>query len=244
MNALPKPTGNRPQEAPRRSVWPMLLLGCVGAAGLFALGRNVGAYVPRFADEVARLGVWGPLVFIAGYAAAAVAFVPGSLLTLAAGAIFGLGRGIVIVFVAAVIGSSIAFWLARTVLRQRIERRVAASARFTAIDRAIGLEGRRIVLLLRLSPAFPFSLLNYGLGLTRVRFVDYLFASIGMLPGTVLYVYYGKVAGDVAALAGGATHTKGAADWALLTLGLLATIAVTRVVTRIARRALRDATGD
>jgi uncharacterized membrane protein YdjX (TVP38/TMEM64 family) len=74
-----------------------------------------------------------------------------------------------------------------------------------------------------------------------VRFADYLVASIGMLPGTLLYVYYGKVLGDVAALAAGRTVEKGAADYALLALGLLATLAVTTLVTRVARRALKEA---
>jgi uncharacterized membrane protein YdjX (TVP38/TMEM64 family) len=90
---------------------------------------------------------------------------------------------------------------------------------------------------------FPFNLLNYALGLTSVRFVDYLAASFGMLPGTLLYVYSGKAVGDVAALAGGAAPQRGALGYALLALGLAATAVVTVLVTRIARRALAEATG-
>src|SRR5262249_36543250 len=150
------------------------------------------------------LGAWGPIVFIVGYAVATVAFVPGSVLTLAAGAIFGLAPGVVYVFIAAVLGSTAAFLVSRYVARQVIERRLKDNPRFAAIDRAVGAQGRKIVFLLRLSPVFPFNLLNYALGLTQVRFADYLIASIGMLPGTLLFVYYGKLAGDVAALAGGA----------------------------------------
>jgi len=97
--------------------------------------------------------------------------------------------------------------------------------------------------LLRLSPVFPFNLLNYALGLTKVRFGDYLIACIGMLPGSLLYVYYGALAGEVAALAGGEAPEKGAGYFALLAVGLVATIAVTTVVTRSARRALDEATG-
>ena len=108
---------------------------------------------------------------------------------------------------------------------------------------AVGAEGWKIVFLLRLSPVFPFNLLNYALGLTRVRFADYLTASVGMLPGTVLYVYSGKLLGDVTALAGGAAVEKGAGYYAVVVLGLLATVAVTVVVTRAARRALGEATG-
>jgi len=206
------------------------------------VGRLAGGALPRFTAWVNGLGVWGPVVFILGYAAAVVAFVPGSVLTLAAGAIFGLVQGTVYVFVAAVLGSAAAFLVARHIARGAVERRIAQNPRFGAIDRAVAAEGRKIVFLLRLSPVFPFTLLNYVLGLTRVRFADYLVASLGMLPGTVLYVYYGKLAGDVATLAAGAPAPRGEGYWAVLALGLAATVAVTTVVTRAAGRALREAT--
>ncbi len=144
---------------------------------------------------------------------------------------------------AATLGASAAFLVSRYVARGAVERRLAGNARFAAIDRAVGDQGRKIVLLLRLSPVFPFNLLNYALGLTRVRFADFLVASIGMLPGTLLYVYYGKVAGDVARLAGGTDVPKGPGYYAVLGLGLVATILVTTIVTRTARRALEEATG-
>jgi uncharacterized membrane protein YdjX (TVP38/TMEM64 family) len=220
-----------------------LTLIVLGVTALLVLGRAAGRYVPEFAQWVHGLGAWGPIVFIIGYAVATVAFVPGSLLTLAAGAIFGLLAGVVYVFIAATIGAAAAFLVSRYVARGAIEGRLAHNTKFTAIDRAVGAQGRKIVFLLRLSPVFPFNLLNYGLGLTQVRFADYVFASVGMLPGTVLYVYYGKLAGDVAALAGGAAAAKGAGYYAVLFLGLAATIAVTTVVTRTARRALQEATG-
>ena len=102
------------------------------------------------------------------------------------------------------------------------------------------MQGRRLVFLLRLSPVFPFNLLNYALGLTRVSLGDYLIASIGMLPATLLYVYYGKVLGDVAAAAGGAAPERDAAYYVLVALGLAATLAVTVIITRIARRALSE----
>jgi uncharacterized membrane protein YdjX (TVP38/TMEM64 family) len=121
---------------------------------------------------------------------------------------------------------------------------VARDPRFAAIDRAIGRQGRKIVTLLRLSPVFPFNLLNYGLGLTQVRFADYLIASIGMLPGTILYVYSGKIAGDVAALAGGAAPARGPIYWVVLGMGLAATLIVTTIVARTARRALHEVPDD
>ena len=210
---------------------------------LVAAGRYLGAYVPQFAAWVDGLGWWGPLVFGVGYAAAVVAFVPGSLLTLAAGAVFGLVEGTITVLAAATVGSALAFLVSRHLARSVIEKKLTDSARFAAIDRAVGAQGRRIVFLLRLSPVFPFNLLNYALGLTRVRFADYLVASVGMLPGTVLYVYYGKLAGDVAALAGGAAVEKGVGYYAVLVLGLAATAIVTALVTRTARRALAEVSG-
>jgi uncharacterized membrane protein YdjX (TVP38/TMEM64 family) len=231
--------------SPRTKVPVGRIAAAVGAlVALIVLGRFAGAYLPRFVAWVDRAGVWGPVVFIVGYAVAAVLFVPGSVLTLAAGAIFGLVKGVILVFIAAVIGSSAAFLVSRNVARAAVERRVAGDARFAAIDRAVGAQGRKIVFLLRLSPVFPFNLLNYALGLTKVRFADYLIASLGMIPGTILYVYYGKLAGDVAALAGGAPVQKGAGYYGVLIVGLVATVIVTTIVTRIARRALREATGE
>lgn len=208
--------------------------------GLGLVARELGGYVPRFAAWVDGLGVWGPVVFIAGYAVATVALIPGSLLTLTAGAIFGLVRGVLYVFVAAVIGSAAAFLIARYLARTPVERRIRRRPRFAALDRAIEGQGRWIVFLLRLSPVFPFTFLNYALGVTRVRFADYMIASVGMLPGTLLYVYYGKLAGDVAALAGGADPGRSIGYYAVLGVGLVATVAVTVVVTRLARRALRE----
>jgi uncharacterized membrane protein YdjX (TVP38/TMEM64 family) len=218
-------------------------LGVLALLALWWLSHRAAGAVPRFAAWTAGLGLWGPLVFVLGYAAAVVAFVPASLLTLAAGALFGVTAGTAYAFAAAVLGSSGAFLVSRHLARARFEQRFAASPRFRAIDGAIAAQGRRIVFLLRLSPAFPFNLLNYALGLTQVRFADYVVASIGMLPGTLLYVYYGKLAGDVAALAGGTAPEKGAGYYAVLILGLVATIIVTTLVTRTARRALQEVTG-
>lgn len=230
--------------ATSRAAWGKIGLGLVVVIGLLAIGRQAGGYLPQFAAWVDSLGAWGPVVFILGYAAAVVAFVPGSVLTLAAGAIFGLAEGVGYVFIAATLGASLAFLVSRYIARSAIEHRIQANPKFAAIDRAVGEEGRKIVFLLRLSPVFPFSLLNYGLGLTRVRFLDYVLACVGMLPGTVLYVYYGKLAGDVAALAGGAAPAGGAGYWSVLILGLVATVVVTALITRTAKRALAAATGE
>ena len=218
-------------------------IGLAAVAALILLGRAAGGYIQPFAAWVEGLGIFGPVVFILAYAAAVVAFVPASLLTLGAGAIFGLGPGTLYVFVAATLGSCMAFLVSRYAARAAVERKIEGNDKFAAIDTAVAAEGRKIVFLLRLSPVFPFNLLNYALGLTKVSFADYAMASFGMIPGTLLYVYSGKIAGDVASLAGGGGVERGAGYWAVLALGMAATVAVTIVVTRTARRALDRATG-
>jgi len=232
------------EASPTRSRGRTALL-VVGAVAVLALlwfvGRELGQYVPRFAEWVDSLGVWGPVVFVIGYAVATVAFVPGVVLTLAAGAIFGLVEGTLWVFVGATLGASSAFLIGRYVARGAVERRLEGKERFRAIDGAVGRHGFKIVALMRLSPVFPYNLLNYALGLTRVRFVDYLLACFGMIPGTFLYVYYGKLIGDVAAVASGAQVERGWEYWTFLGAGILATVVVTWFITRVARRALSEA---
>jgi uncharacterized membrane protein YdjX (TVP38/TMEM64 family) len=236
-------TENRGKPLAARWRAPLRIAAVIAVVVLLLLvGRAAGALLPSFSVKVAHLGPWGPVAFMVIYALAAVAFVPGSLLTLAAGAIFGVVWGAAYTLVGATAGAALAFLIARHAARSAVERRLAGNRRFVALDRAIGAEGRKIVFLLRLSPVFPFTLMNYALGLTRVRLPDYLAASVGMIPGTLMYVYYGKVIGDVAAVAGGVRMQRGPADWALLALGLAATIAVTTVVTGAARRALKEQT--
>ena len=235
-----------PTESPDPKRLPVarVLAGIVAVVALVALGRQFGVFLDRFVEWVAGLGALGPAAFILGYVAATVAFIPGAVLTLAAGAVFGLGPGLVYVMIGATAGASLAFLLARSVAREAIAQRLAGNPRFGAIDRAVGREGFKIVVLLRLSPVFPFNMLNYGLGLTNVRFTDYVLASIGMLPGSLLYTYSGFVAGDVVRLAGSGGPERGPAYYALVAAGLAATIAVAALVTRTARRAIREATGE
>lgn len=194
-------------------------------------------------EWVASLGAWAPLIFIAGYVVATVLLAPASVLTLAAGAVFGLVQGVAYVFVGAMAGAAAAFLVARHLARGAVERRLAGSPRVAAIDRAVARDGRRIVLLLRLTPVVPFNFLNYALGLSRIGFGDYLVASLGILPGTIVYVYYGTLLRSVAELSAGAPSERGWPYYALLGLGLVATVAVTAVITRLARRALDEATG-
>jgi len=219
----------------RRIVVVAVVLGALTLAG-----RAAGGRLAEIVAWIDGLGVIAPVVFVAVYALATVAFVPGSILTLAAGALFGLGAGTVYTLIAATCGASLAFLVSRYAARGFVERHVSTHPKFAAVDRAVAREGRRIVFLLRLSPLVPFNLLNYVLGITSVRFTDYVLACAGMLPGTLLYVYYGKLAGDVARAAGGLTPERGTGYYAVLALGLLATIVVTAHVARLARRALAE----
>jgi len=241
-----EPPAAGPAASPERRITPRrVALAVVIAAAVVAavaLGREAAAFVPAFADWVDGLGAWGPLAFIAGYAVATVAFVPGSVITLAAGALFGLAEGTAYAFTGAMLGSGAAFLAARHGGRRFVERRIAGDSRFEAIDRTVGRQGGRIVVLLRLSPVFPFVLLNYALGLTRVSLGAYLLAGFGMLPGTLLYVYYGRVIGEVARVAADVEVQRTVFDYVLLGVGLVATLVVTTLITRLARRSLAEAT--
>ena len=192
----------------------------------------------ELAELLGRAGPWAPAVFIAAYVIGSVAFVPGAVLTLIAGATFGLARGIPIVFTGAVLGSSAAFLLARTLARGPVTRWLSRDPRAAAISDAIAGRGVLVVLLLRLSPVFPYNVLNYALGASRVQYRDFLIGSVGMLPGAVVYTYYGKVVGDATALATGTAPPRGSGYYALLMVGLAATVVVTIVITRAARQAL------
>jgi uncharacterized membrane protein YdjX (TVP38/TMEM64 family) len=186
-------------------------------------------------DWVRAQGMWAPVVFVALYVGCTVLMIPGSLLSLAAGSIFGVLWGSLYAVVAANLGANAAFLLGRWVAREAVGKRVAARPGFAAIDEAVGREGWKIVGLLRLSPVVPFTLLNYALGVTRVSFGQHALASlVGMLPGTVMYVFLGSAAG----LAAGAGGEKTTAEKALFAVGLAATVAVTLVLVRLARRAL------
>src|SRR5262245_47250322 len=146
----------------------------------------------RMLDWIGQLGPWGAIIFTATYVGASVFFIPGSVLTLSAGALFGVVRGSIYVSISATLGATCAFLVSRYLARAAIARKIEGNERFSAIDRAVASEGWKIVGLTRLSPVFPFTLLNYAFGLTKVPLRDYVFASwLGMIPGTVMYVYLG-----------------------------------------------------
>jgi uncharacterized membrane protein YdjX (TVP38/TMEM64 family) len=217
-----------------------LALAVVGLIALVVAARHLGAG-RAIADTlrwVAALGTAAPLAFIAIYIMACVFFVPGSILTLGGGVLFGVVWGSVYVSIGAMAGATCAFLIGRYIARDWIARKIAANARFAAIDAAVGREGWKIVALTRLSPVFPFNLLNYAFGLTRVRLFDYVLASwLAMSPGIVMYSYLGSLAGDVARLGAG-PRTRTRAQWALDLVGLAATIAIAVYAARFARGAL------
>ena len=189
---------------------------------------------------IASLGALAPIVFIFAYIVACVLFIPGAIMTISGGAIFGVVRGSIYVSIGATVGATLAFLIGRYFAREWVAGKLAGNRTFSAIDVAVGREGWKIVGLTRLSPLFPFVLLNYAYGLTRVRLRDYVLASwIGMLPGGVMYVYIGSLAGDLAGL-GRATTKRPAGFWILNLVGLAATVAVALHAAHIARRALAD----
>ena len=187
---------------------------------------------------ISGLGALGPIIFAGLYILACVLSLPGSILTLGAGALFGVVTGFIAVSIGSTLGAACAFLIGRYLARDLVAGRIAGNEKFKAIDEAVGREGWKIVLLTRLSPVFPFNLLNYSFGLTKVSLKHYFFASwLGMIPGTVMYVYIGSLAGGLAGL-GGAGRTRTTGEWVLYGVGLLATLLVTVFVTRLARKAL------
>ncbi len=208
------------------------------------VGFNPQELLRQALQWVESLGVVGGLAFIAIYVVAAVAFLPGSILTLGAGVVFGVLLGTVYVFIGATLGAIAAFWVGRYFARGWISQKIAGNQKFAAIDKAVARDGFKIVLLTRLSPIFPFNLLNYALGVTGVSLKDYALGSIGMLPGTMMYVYIGSLAGDIARIGTDSQPTNPTIQWAIRIIGFIATVAVTLYVTRVARKALNETVGE
>ncbi|NJO78336.1 MAG: TVP38/TMEM64 family protein [Cyanobacteria bacterium RM1_2_2] len=207
-------------------------------------GWNLQEAVQGVLSQIQQLGAVGALAFIVLYAVAAVAFIPGSLLTLGAGFVYGVVQGSFYVFIGASLGAVLAFLVGRYLARDWVARKIQQNSKFRAIDEAVGREGFKIVLLTRLSPVFPFNLLNYAFGITGVSLRDYALGCVGMLPGTVLYVYLGSLAGDLATLGTETPDANPALQWAVRGIGFAATLAVTLYVTKIARKALAESVSE
>jgi pyruvate/2-oxoglutarate dehydrogenase complex dihydrolipoamide dehydrogenase (E3) component/uncharacterized membrane protein YdjX (TVP38/TMEM64 family) len=215
-----------------------LAAAALGVAAGFAF-LPVREWFMQFENYVQSLGPVGPLVVILAYVVCTIFFIPGSAITVGSGTLFGLKTGFLVVVIGANLGALCAFLLARTFLREKVARWADGNPKFRSLDRAIGRQGFKMVLLTRLSPVFPFVLLNYFLGLTAVRTGSYVLANLfGMLPATFLFVYIGAAARD--AIAGQMGAPAVFYQQVLKYVGLLATVAVVVFVTRIARKALRE----
>lgn len=219
----------------RRRGWPVWIGAGASllAIGLFWYLLPLGLWLGALRDWVAGLGWLGVAAFAAAYAGAVVLLAPGALLTIAAGFAYGFW-GLPIAVAAATVGASLAFLVARHLLRDSVREAIAARRNIAAIDRAIAAEGWKIVLLLRLSPLVPFNLQNYLFGMTDVPFGPYVAATlIGIIPGTVVFVTIGAL--------GEAALDPGYGKAALLGIGLVATVAAIMLVTRKARALLHEA---
>ncbi|MFN6478034.1 TVP38/TMEM64 family protein [Nostoc sp. DedQUE07] len=201
---------------------------------------NPQAILREALQWIESLGAVGAIAFIVLYIIATVAFFPGSILTLGAGVIFGAVWGSLYVFIGATLGATAAFLVGRYLARSWVAGKIADNKKFAAIDEAVGREGLKIVLLTRLSPIFPFNLLNYAFGITGVSLQDYFIGSLGMIPGSIMYVYIGSLGGNLAMIGTETQPTNPTLQWAIRILGLIATVAVTVYVTRIARKALEE----
>jgi len=218
----------------RKLPWGWIGAG-LAAAALLAAWRllPIEQWMESLQEWVTGRGVAGGVLYGAVYVLGALLFVPGSILTLGAGYVFGLVYGTVLVSLASVTAAALAFLIARHLARERVEKAARGNEKFRAIDGAIEKNGWKVVGLLRLSPIVPFSLSNYFYGLTAIGFVPYVLASwVGMLPGTFLYVYLGSVGGNLG-------EKKSAGEWALLGGGLVATIVVTVLLTLVAKKELK-----
>ena len=183
----------------------------------------------------------GIAAFVPLYALWVTLLLPGVWASMLAGALYGTWWGSSIVFVGACLGAEAAFLLGRTWLRNWARRRLEAVPKLLAIEQAVSREGLKLVLLTRLSPAFPFSLLNFAYGLSEVSLRDYTIGLIGILPGTILFCGLGALAGDVARFGDVLSGEADPATWALRIVGIVATVAVVWLVGRAARHALQEA---
>ena len=215
----------------------------VGIAGLSqALTRVNKNWVEQLREWVSGFGVFGPLIYGAFYILAVILVLPASPLTIGAGVAFGIGLGTLTAVLAATIGASFAFLIARYVMRSRVKKWLAPHEKLSAVDRAVESQGWRVVALTRLSPVLPFNLRNYFYGLTGVNFWHYTLASLfAMLPGTLLYVFIGVAGAELAEVA------SGAANWGqtgLLVVGFIATLVAAILIARVATQELRKNLGN
>ena len=213
---------------------------CIVLGIIFDVRERLGAIVNWLSSLVMEYRLVAVCIYLLVYALAVVLFIPGSLLTLGAGALFGLGWGYLTVIAGATLGSTAAFLVGRYFMHEWISHKVSKYPRFQEIYKAIGREGGKIIFFLRLSPLFPFNMSNYLYSLTSVKLSAYFWASLfGIMPGTLMYVYFGTLISNVATL-GSSDRVRTPLEWALYGVGLAATVFITIYATRIARRAINS----
>ncbi|MBD2250085.1 TVP38/TMEM64 family protein [Nostoc parmelioides] len=232
-----------PKEQTRfNSKHRLLLIGLTIAVLIIAAQQvNIQSLFQTLILWVQSLGFLGPIAYMIIYNLATLLFIPGSILTLKSGCLFGVFWGSIYVLIAATMGAILAFLIGRYMSRDWVVRQIDKYPKFKIIDQAVAKEGWKIVLLTRLSPVFPFNLLNYAFGVTCISLKDYILGSLGIIPGTIMYVYIGSLAGDLALA--GTNHQPVTPEtqiwqWIMQGLGLIATVGVTIYITKIAQKAL------
>ncbi len=232
MNA-PHTRESRPPRAWRRRLLVLLALAALFALGAwFRAPAHFQSFLQQILDGVKQLGAWAPVVFVMLYIASCVALLPAAILTLGAGALFGVVQGSIYVSVGATLGATAAFLVGRYAARNWVSGKLAVYPQFGAIEQAVTQEGWRIVFLTRLCPLFPFFLLNYAYGLTRISLTQYIVATwIGIMPGSTLFVYLGSLARNAA-------KNDSSVGWARTAFILGTAIIATVYLTKVARRAL------
>jgi len=220
------------------------LVGLAAILALFVLGAwklPLRTWAEAFIAWIRDFGAAGAVIYGTVYALGAILMIPGVALTAGAGLVYGTLLGVLIVSPASVLGATGSFLIARYFARDWVERKLQHYPRFRAIDRAVEKQGFKIILLIRLQPVLPFVLLNYALGLTRVRLRDYMLASwIGMLPATIVYVYLGSALHNVSELFSEGMAKHHAAGLTLFWGGLAAGATLLWLLTRMAKRALQQ----
>jgi len=200
------------------------------------VGRLLTPWLPQFAAWVHTMGAWAPFAFVGAYIVAVVLMLPAFLLTMVAGAVFGMVKGSALVMTGAIIGGTTAFLLGRYVARDQVAKRVAKNATLAAIDRVVGEDGLRLVFLLRLSPVVPFVLTNYALGVTRVKLRDFVLGTFGLTPIVLVYAAFGSASG-----AGPRPDGSSPISGKIMVAAVIVTVALALFLTRVAQRALNEA---
>ena len=222
----------------------MKRISLIALAAVLLIFAGLGLPIREMAESVFSWIQENPnvswLVFLGLYVLATVLLLPGSVLTIGGGWLFGFMEGLVVVSLSSTLAASCSFLIGRYLARAWVEGKISEDRRYRSLDRAIGERGFFVVLLTRLSPLFPYNLLNYAWGISSVRISRYVLASwIGMIPGTLLYVYLGAAASDISQLFSVAPGKGFGQEW-LFIVGLAATAVLVVFIARLATKSLNQ----